>query len=299
MVTLTGLVLSREGSQYAVLTPDGEVTAVLRGRAKRQDERAVAGDRVALERSATGWAITGVESRRNVLERRIPGGRGTRTIAANLDQVLVMTATAEPPPLIPHLDRLLVVAESNDIPAAVIVNKLDVDPGTALIARMQRVGYAVYPICVKTGLGLEALFARMHQAVSVITGPSGVGKSSLLNALQPGLALRTAEVSERVGRGRNTTVSARMISIGGSGFLVDTPGFSDVGLWGLEPRELIRSFPDLMAFGEQCRFPDCSHRTEPGCAVRAAVSAGMAMRDRYESYLILLEELRTLPPDWA
>jgi ribosome biogenesis GTPase len=295
---MEGMVLSREGNQYRVHTLEGEVTATLRGKAKRQEERAVAGDRVRLEQSATGWAIAEVAPRRNILERRVPGGRGTRPIAANLDEVYVMAAAANPEPVWQLLDRLLVLAEANDLPAALIVNKLDLDPGTALIARMQRAGYDVFPVCVKTGRGLGPLFARMHQAVSVVTGPSGVGKSSLLNALQPGLGLRTGEISVRIGRGTHTTVSATLIPLEGGGALVDTPGFSDVGLWGLDPRGLIQCFPDLRGAAEACRFPDCRHLTEPDCAVREGAEDGTFEPSRYDSYRVLLEELDNLPEAW-
>lgn len=298
-MTRSGLILAREGSRFRVLTPEGEVTAVLRGRTKRREEVAVAGDRVALEASAAEWAITAVEPRRNLLSRREPGGRGNRAIAANLDQVFVMVAARDPDPVPQLLDRLLVLAEANDIPAAVIINKIDLDPGTPLIARMTSAGYDVFPISVRLGLGLEQLFARMHTLVSVVTGPSGAGKSSLLNRLQPGLALRTGETSEKTGRGRHVTVSAIMIPLSGGGYLVDTPGFSDVGLWGLEPREFVACFPDLARVAGDCKFPDCWHLTEPGCSLRAAVRAGEVQADRYESYRVLLEELNGLPPEWA
>lgn len=295
---MEGVVLSREGNQYRVQSDGLELIATLRGKAKRQEERAVAGDRVVVEQSATGWAIASVAPRRNILERRVPGGRGTRPIAANLDHVFVMAAAANPAPVPQLLDRLLVLAESNDIPAAMIVNKLDLDPGEGLVARMERAGYPVYPVCVKTGRGLEPLFARMHQLVSVVTGPSGVGKSSLLNALQPGLGLRTGAISEKVGRGTHTTVAAVMIPLEGGGALVDTPGFSDVGLWGLDPQQLVHSFPDLRGHAETCRFPDCRHLTEPGCAVRDAVASGVVDPSRYESYRVLLDELASLPEAW-
>ncbi len=294
----TGVVLAREGSQFRVATPAGEVTAVLRGRVKRHEARALVGDRVTLEQSDTGWAIAGVEPRRNVLERREPGGRGTRPIAANLDRVLVMAAARNPDPVPQLLDRLLVMAEADDIPAAVIVNKTDLDPGRALAARMERAGYPVYPVSVQRGEGLAPLLSLLHEGVSLVTGPSGVGKSSLLNALQPGLGLRTGAVSERIGRGRNVTVTAEMIPLEGGGYLVDTPGLSDIGLWGLEPRELVRSFPDLRRWADDCRFPDCRHRTEPGCGVRAVVGVEVD-EDRYESYRLFLDELENQPPDWA
>ncbi len=292
-----GFVLAREGSRFTVRTAEGDVTATLRGRVKRHEDRALPGDQVRLEGSATGWAIASVEPRRNVLARREPGGRRERPLAANLDQVFVMTATKDPDPVLQLIDRLLVLAEVDDIPAAVIVNKLDKDPGTALIDRMARVGYEVFPVCVKGGVGLAPLFARMHDRVSVVTGPSGAGKSSLLNALQPGLALRTAEVSARIGRGRNTTVAAQMIPMDGGGYLADTPGLSEIRFWGLDPRELARSFPDLVPFLDLCKFADCRHKTEPGCAVRKAIGREVAA-DRYESYLIFLAEIEALPEDW-
>ncbi|HKP29159.1 MAG TPA: ribosome small subunit-dependent GTPase A [Gemmatimonadales bacterium] len=294
---VSGIVLAREGSQFRVRTGQGDVTATLRGRTKRHDGRALPGDHVQLESSGSEWAIASVDPRRNVLARREPGGRRERPLAANLDRVFVMTATRDPDPVPQLIDRLLVLAEVDDIPAAVIVNKLDKDPGTALIERMTRVGYEVFPVCVKAGIGLDALFHRMHGRISVVTGPSGAGKSSLLNALQPGLGLRTAEVSERIGRGKNTTVTAQMIPLEQGGFLADTPGLSEIRFWGLDPQQLVRSFPDLVKYVDDCRFPDCRHKTEPGCAVRAAVGGEIA-EDRYESYLIFLEEIETLPKDW-
>ena len=296
MVT-SGIVLAREGSQFRVRTGQGDVTATIRGRVKRHDDRALPGDHVQLEQSATGWAIASVDPRRNVLARREPGGRKERPLAANLDRVFVMTATRDPDPVPQLIDRLLVLAEVDDIPAAVIVNKIDKDPGTALIEGMRRVGYDVFPVCVKGRVGLESLFERMHARVSLVTGPSGVGKSSLLNALQPGLGLRTREVSEKIGRGRNTTVTAQMIPLERGGYLVDTPGLSDIGFWGLDPQQLVRSFPDLVKFVDGCKFPDCRHKSEPGCAVRAVVGSEI-LEDRYDSYLRFLDEIESLPKDW-
>jgi ribosome biogenesis GTPase len=239
-----------------------------------------------------------VTSRTTLLERRVPEGRGARPVAANIDQVLVVTATRDPDPILQLIDRLLVVAEANEIPAAVIVNKTDLDPGEALIQRLGRAGYRVFPTCARTGIGLESVRALLVGAESVVTGASGVGKSSLLNALEPGLGLRTGELSAKIRRGRQTTVSAVMVPLEGGGFLVDTPGFSEVGLWGLEPRELAQCFPEFRPLLDSCRFPDCSHTHEPGCGVRAAVERGGVAADRHESYSALLEELRSAPREW-
>jgi ribosome biogenesis GTPase len=147
------------------------------------------------------------------------------------------------------------------------------------------------------GDGIEALREALAGRESVVTGPSGAGKSSLLNALFLGLRLRTGAVSGKVGRGRHTTVSAVLLPFDG-GFVVDTPGFSEVGLWGVKPGDLGRCFPEIRSRADGCRFGDCRHRSEPGCAVLAAVAAGEMLADRHESYLTLLGELEALPEDW-
>jgi len=299
-VNLIGTILERDGSVYRVATASGELRAVLRGKAKRDTPKVVVGDRVRLEPEPAGdvHGIVGVEPRTTLLERRVPEGRGTRPVAANIDQVLVVTATTHPAPIPQLIDRLLVVAEANSIPASVVVNKVDLDPGLDLIARCRASGYAVFPTSVRTGHGIPELSNTLEGKVSVVTGPSGAGKSSLLNAVQPGLKLRIGEISARVRRGKNTTVSAVMLPLESGGFFVDTPGFSEVGLWGIEPRELASCFPDLRPFIGQCRYTDCRHVTEPGCRIRAAAEAGEIQQDRLESYVVLLSELESAPAEW-
>jgi ribosome biogenesis GTPase len=228
----------------------------------------------------------------------VPEGRGTRPVAANIDEVFVVTATVDPAPIPQLIDRLLVVAEANSIPAAVVVNKVELDPGAELIQRCRTAGYPVFPTSAKTGEGIDAFAAALKGRVSVVTGPSGAGKSSLLNAVQPGLKLRIGEISARVRRGKNTTVSAVMLPLDAGGFLVDTPGFSEVGLWGIEPRELASCFADMRPFIGECRFADCRHVSEPGCRIRAAADAGELQPDRLESYRVLLEELESAPAEW-
>jgi ribosome biogenesis GTPase len=300
VTALHGTVLERDGAVYRVSTAEGEVRAVLAGKTKRDTARVVVGDRVRLEPDPEAhlFAIIGVEPRSALLERRVPEGRGARPVAANVDQVFVVTATIDPAPIPQLIDRLLVVAEANEISAAVVANKVDLDPGTALIERLRRAGYEVYPTSVHTGQGIEAFAAALAGRISVVTGPSGAGKSSLLNRVQPGLQLRTAEISARVRRGRHTTVSAVMLPLDAGGYLVDTPGFSEVGLWGIDPAELDSCFPEFRPFLGECRYADCRHRTEPGCRIRDAVAAGAVARDRWDSYLILLEELENEPEEW-
>jgi ribosome biogenesis GTPase len=297
---LLGTVLERDGSVYRVATADGEVRAVLRGKAKRDTPRVVVGDRVRLEPEPAGdyYGMVGVEPRTTLLERRVPEGRGTRPVAANIDEVFVVTATLDPAPIPQLIDRLLVVAEANSIPAAVVVNKVELDPGLHLIQRCRAAGYTVYPTSAKTGEGIGAFAAALRGRTSVVTGPSGAGKSSLLNAVQPGLKLRIGEISARVRRGKNTTVSAVMLPLEAGGFLVDTPGFSEVGLWGIEPRELASCFPEMRPYIGECRYADCRHVTEPGCRIRAATETGEILEDRLESYRILLTELESAPEEW-
>jgi ribosome biogenesis GTPase / thiamine phosphate phosphatase len=297
---LLGTVLERDGSVYRVATASGEVRAVLRGKAKRETPRVVVGDRVRLEPEPTGQyhGVLGVEPRTTLLERRVPEGRGSRPVAANIDEVFVVTATVDPRPIPQLIDRLLVVAEANSIPAAVVVNKVELDPGCDLIERCRAAGYMVYPTSAKTGAGIHEFAAALRGRISVVTGPSGAGKSSLLNAVQPGLRLRIGEISARVRRGKNTTVSAVMLPLHDGGFLVDTPGFSEVGLWGIEPRELASCFPEMRPYIGECRYADCRHLSEPGCRIQAAADSDEIQADRLESYRVLLNELESAPAEW-
>ncbi|MEO8226446.1 MAG: ribosome small subunit-dependent GTPase A [Gemmatimonadota bacterium] len=300
MSAISGTVVERDGAVYRVATPAGELRAILRGKVKRATSKVVVGDVVDLEPEEGGelYGITGVGPRRTLLERRVPEGRGSRPVAANIDEVFVVTATVDPAPIPQLIDRLLVVAEANGIPAALILNKNDLGYNEPLATRYRQAGYAVHETSVKTGQGIEELRLALAGRTSVVTGPSGAGKSSLLNAVQPGLKLRVGEISRKVRRGKNTTVGAIMIPLAGGGFLVDTPGFSEVGLWGIDPRELASCFPEMRPLIGECRYGDCRHVTEPGCAIRAAVSDGRIAADRLASYHMLLSELEAEPEEW-
>lgn len=299
---LRGTVLARLGAVYRVTTEGGTVDAILRGKTKRGGPRVIVGDVVHLEEESGGdlYAIHDVEPRRSLLARRVPDGRGERAIVANVDRVVVVTAATDPEPIPQLIDRLLVIAAANDLPAIIVVNKIDLDPARELVDRYRAVRYPVLETSAKAGIGVPGFVAQVVGAVSVVTGASGVGKSSLLNAVQPGLALRVGEISARVRRGRHTTSSAVMVPLEGGGYLVDTPGFSDVGLYGLEARDLAACFPEMLEPAESCRYGDCAHwhETPSDCGVRRALEDGTIHPERYASYLALLSELRAAPRAW-
>ncbi|HWP37785.1 MAG TPA: ribosome small subunit-dependent GTPase A [Gemmatimonadales bacterium] len=296
---LEGVVLSATGGRYRTLAGGAEVIASLRGRLKRGPDGVVVGDRVTLAVHRDGsTTIERIHERQTVLKRRQPGGRrGTRVIAANIEQVIVMCA-ADQPAWDPQLtDRFLAVAEANGLPATLVINKCDLcaDP-EPLVAPYRKAGYQVHPISVARGLGLDRMRALLEGHVSLLTGPTGVGKSSLLNALEPGLRLRTREAGRR--GGRHTTVAAEMHRFGTSGMVVDTPGLSDIALWGLDPLEVARAFPEFSQFATGCRFDNCRHTTEPGCAVRLAAERNDISPTRLASYRQMLEEALAAARHW-
>jgi ribosome biogenesis GTPase len=324
-VTERGLLLSGTGGVWRVQRADGTVVdASLRGRVKksnagrrpdgslRRDTVASAaeslklavGDAVTLEHDdASGaWAIAEILPRRSRLARRAPGGgQGERVLAAIVDQVVVVFAAANPEPHPRMLDRFLVIAEANALDARIVINKVELvggaDAARPRWAAYERAGYPVHYTSAKRGDGLDALHAALAGQVSVLTGPSGVGKSSVLNAMFPGLELRVGEISESVNKGRHTTVGGSLHPLpdDGSndtpGYVADTPGLREVGMWALPPSELDRCFPEFRPHLLHCRFADCRHLEEPDCAVRAAVAAGDVSSARYESYVRLMEEL--------
>ncbi len=293
-----GTVRKAAGGVYDVeLDEGGVVAAALRGRLKmeqRTGDRVVAGDRVQVARHADGSAtIEAVEERRSELARRAPGqgARRAKIIVANVDRVFVVFAAAQPEPRLRMLDRFLVLAEANDLPATIVVNKVDLvglDAARQLFSVYEAAGYPVLYTSAKDGTGVDALRESLCGETSVLTGPSGVGKSSLLNAVEPGLGLRTAEISRAVGKGRHTTVTAELIPLRCGGYVADTPGLRELGLWGVDLDRLDTYFPEFRPHLGECRFGrGCSHTHEPGCAIRAAVEAGEISEERYESYRML------------
>lgn len=299
----TGVVLSRAGGRYRVYCEGQVLTASLRGRVKQTgQEKVLVGDGVELAVHADGSVtIEGVLPRRSTLRRREPGRRaGTRPVVANVDQVVVVGAARQPAWDPETMDRFLAVAEASALPALLVVNKCDLEPQVdRLISPYHAAGYRSIATSVCTGLGLGELRDALRGKVSVFTGPTGVGKSSLLNALQPGLRLRTAPVSVKSGTGRHTTVSPEMHPFEPGGFVVDTPGLRDIGLWGLEPRDVVRAFPDIAARAGECRFDNCRHLGEPDCAVAAAAEEGQLARARLDSYRRLLREALEARRPWT
>ncbi len=255
------------------------------------------GDRVTISTvpGESSWAIAAIHPRRSQLARRSPGGaRGERIMVANLDQVLVVFAAARPEPHPRMLDRFLVIAEANGLAARVVINKCELVPEASIRAHFDdqiSAGYAMHLTSVVTGAGLESLRDQVEGKSSALTGPSGVGKSSLMNRLFPGLDLRTAEISDSVNKGRHTTVGAVLHPLPGGGFVADTPGLREVGLWNIAVDELPSCFPEFRHLLSTCRFADCLHTVEPGCAIRDAMKAGDVRPGRYESYLKLRAEL--------
>ncbi len=305
---LPGLVRSAVGGTYEVeLHPGGTsgaeggahevVEASLRGRLKQEQrtgDAVVVGDRVRVRRHEDGGhTIEAVEERRTQLARRAPGPRGRhrpKVVVANVEQLVPVFSVTHPEPSLRMLDRFLVLAEANRLDAAIIANKIDLDPdAAAAFAPYESIGYPVVHASAETGEGVDALRDLFRHRISVLAGPSGVGKSSLLNAMQPGLGLRVGDVSDAVRKGRHTTVSSLLIPLEAGGHVADTPGLRELGLWGVDLEDLDACFPEMRPYLGGCQFRSCTHTHEPGCAVRAAVEAGEVTPARYESYVALLE----------
>ena len=309
MTRKEGVVLKGTGGVWHVRAESGEThEASLRGRLKQEREESkklAVGDRVVLEIDNRGehWTIADILPRHSQLARRAPGeGQGERIVAANVDQVVVVFAAAKPEPHRRMLDRFLVIAEANSLESRIVINKIELVDGEQIeraFADYVAAGYPVHFTSVKQRIGLDQLHDALAGKTSVLTGPSGVGKSSLMNAMYPGLDLRVGEISESVNKGRHTTVGALLHPLPDAGYVVDSPGLREVGMWGLASEHLDECFREFREYIASCRFGNCTHRVEPGCAVRAAVEKGAISAERYDSYLRLREEMEQSELRWA
>ncbi|MFW5452929.1 ribosome small subunit-dependent GTPase A [Thioalkalivibrio sulfidiphilus] len=287
-MTHTGRVVTRFGAELVIEDETGERR---RCTSRRRLQDAVCGDRVEWSPSDSGNdVVTAILPRHNLLQRLDPRGQ-TRPVAANLDQVVVVIAR-RPPPQWPLVDRYLVAIEHLDARALLVVNKADLepdasDPQPGMEERYRQLGYPVLHTSASAGLGLDDLRGELKDRTSILVGQSGVGKSSLIQALLPGETLRIGEVSEATGEGRHTTTAASLYHLPGGGDLIDSPGVRDFTPPPLPAEDLARGFVEFRAYLGQCRFHNCNHDREPGCAIKAAVESGEISGERYRSYLAM------------
>jgi len=278
----------------------GEQTLVVSFRRKLrwhegiEDRRLVVGDQIVLDGKLPDLVVAEIGARRTTLTRRSPGERRQRVIAANVDQAVVVMAAVSPEPNPRLLDRLLVACHHAGIEPVICFNKID-QGSTGIdswIGDYQDAGYEILLASARTARGVGCLTRKVSGRTTLFCGPSGVGKSALLNAIHPGYRLREGSISEATGKGRHTTTTAQLLPLPGSGFVVDTPGLREFGLWDLATSELQGCFPEIARVAPGCSFANCGHVSETACAVRAAVESGKLSVRRYTSYLKLREELQ-------
>lgn len=281
-----GTIIKGYSGFYYVRSGDCTFECSLRGRLRLQEQNFLPGDRV---------KFTPTSSSRGVIEAVLPRVTElTRPPVANVDQVVIIQALASPEPNLALLDRMLVLAEHVGLDPLVCLNKADLVTGGSvenMVATYQQAGYRVLLTSALTGTGVAELKQHLRGRISVFAGPSGVGKTSLLNAVQPGLSLKTGAVSRKQ-RGRHTTRHVELLDLEGGGLVADTPGFSNLELPVMARKDLMYDFPEIGKRAHQCRFSSCLHIQEPGCAVKEAVAAGEVAPSRYNHYREFLEEVQ-------
>ncbi len=298
----TGTVVRATGSWYEVLTAEGEtVRCRIRGRMRlngvRSTNPVVVGDRVACEAEEEGdYAIASIEPRRNYVIRRASNlSKESHIIAANVDRALLVATLFHPETAREFIDRFLVTCEAYKIPVMIALGKIDLarrqpEAVADFRATYEGAGYRVVELSATEGEGVETVRAWVSEGATLVSGNSGVGKSTLIRALDPSIDARTGEISESHHKGRHTTTFSTMYRLRTGGSIIDTPGIKGFGLIDIEGSELWHYFPEMIGRSGQCRFYNCTHTHEPGCAVIEAVGRGEIAPSRYESYLKILDE---------
>ena len=294
-----GLVIKNTGSWYTVLTDDGQlleckVKGNFRIKGIRSTNPVAVGDGVTV--NSEGWIID-IDDRRNyIIRKSINLSKQSHIIAANVDQALLVVTVNYPQTSTIFIDRFLASAEAYRVPVILVFNKTDLlDADEAryqqmLIALYETIGYQCSTISAETGEGVEELKKLLPGKMTLLSGNRGVGKSTLINRLVPGVNLRTAEISDAHNAGQHTTTFSEMIPLEGGGWLVDTPGIKGFGTFDMEPEELTSYFKEIFHFSKDCRFSNCTHTHEPGCAVLKALEDHYIAQSRYQSYLSMLED---------
>jgi ribosome biogenesis GTPase len=299
---MKGLVVKNTGSWYTVRLDDGrlldcKVKGNFRLRGIRSTNPVAVGDRVMVVPNQEGTAfITEIEDRRNyIIRKSINLSKQSHIIAANVDQALLVVTVTSPQTSTTFIDRFLASAEAYRVPVVLVFNKTDLLDADALhyqqmlITLYETVGYECRPISAETGDGVEDLRPLLEGKITLLSGNSGVGKSTLINRLVPGANLRTAEISDAHQMGQHTTTFSEMIPING-GWVIDTPGIKGFGTFDMEPEELTGYFREIFRFSKDCRFSNCTHTHEPGCAVLQALENHYIAQSRYQSYLSMLND---------
>lgn len=295
---IRGRIIQTQSGFHDVETDQGIIVCQLRGRLKKGRKLAdiaAIGDwvMISVQEAGTGM-IEKVEPRQSMLYRMAPTDRGEyqQVLIANPDQAVFVFSVKDPEPRLRMLDRFLAIAEKERITALIVANKIDLAglrEAKDLFQRYQKIGYPVFYTSVPKKKGLKALQKELVGKTSIFAGPSGAGKSSILNAIQPGLGLAVKEISEATSKGKHTTVSRKLLALDLGGYVADTPGLKALDLWDITPEEVDGYFREISQVLENCRFSDCTHTHEPGCAVIEAIKKKEIHPERYRSYLRMRE----------